>query len=277
MLHKRVLAFIVVPFVSLIALQSVSRAESVDFNLNSGHQAAAAGNHRKAIRQFNRSLYRFQGSRQAALKGLYKSHVELKNWKSAMAIVRMQSEADPFNSAHHSEHVKLAMLTGNYEVALKSLEAVEKLSGTTDSTITLRGELLVRAGKLREAGSAFDKLIALNPKNPQAYVWKAKTEQASGRIDEAYKLYLAAYTLEPTNQEYASEYVSSALQNKDHEVVKNVGLKCLDLGSNDASCYRSLGQSCLERSCFQTAAKYFASVVALEDTAFDRMKLIYPN
>jgi len=166
----------------------------------------------------------------------------------------------------------------NYEKSETAYREALKLKKDDERTLYSLGVLLERKGKYEEAVSSFKNVIALNPKNAEAYNYAGYIyADRNQNLEEAHRLITEALKLEPENGAYVDSlgwvyYRMGRIEEARVEIERAVALM-KKTGNEDAIIFEHLAEIFIKQNMTGKAVKMYEKSLKISDNESVRKKL----
>ncbi len=131
------------------------------------------GKNYKALEEFDRAIENYEKAHELApekesvLIGIYHLYRDKKDYEKAIASVKKLLESD---KAYKEDLANLYMLNEDYELALETLDELDKESGTSSYRTEMRRQIYARTGNTDAQIGDLEKDIQADPENEQNYL-----------------------------------------------------------------------------------------------------------
>jgi tetratricopeptide (TPR) repeat protein len=132
---------------------------------------------------------------------------------------------------------------GQFEFALEDLQAAEHLLPQDAEIQEAKGWVFARVGKLKEAQTALEKALDLNPEAEEARLQLARLHYETGHTEKALKYLRELLKINAENREAIREMLSQTDESKDFETLEVLIRQCIDETPFDAELWYLLAHA----------------------------------
>lgn len=155
-----------------------------------------------------------------------------------------------------------------YDEAKKALQIALEIDEELSETYVLKGSIEVMFDdNLAEAKKSFDKAIALNKNNPDAYHWKGLVCMFLGEYEEAIRLETIATELDPTSIRFNEGLMRIFFFSRKYERAITHTEEILEFDKNSSPCHLILALSYAFMNSYDSAINHIDICIELRDNA----------